>query len=272
MENNNETKSKNGAGKKVIPVFFSTVPNILIQTKGLERIERQLAILFYSFIPLGGCRWSKEALKVYCDCGPYHLERAIKRLVHRKMIEVVQGGWKQNTNEKRREHNRYIFEKDPYKWAVTEEMQEEIVRQTEALKMEIGTFEHKPYQNDYSFEQTFKERYKHLAEGRKGRKRGKTDWRMKTLELTSKPLSFFELARLYLENYDDIQIANSSKKMKKNESTYFKTIYFLFREIVNSELEGNDLVDLAFFNEAVSIYDENAEAILKYMIEKKNAG
>lgn len=39
MKSNDETENKKGAGKKVIPVFYSTVPNILIQTKMLERIE-----------------------------------------------------------------------------------------------------------------------------------------------------------------------------------------------------------------------------------------
>ena len=274
MDNNNETKNKIGAGKKIIPVFYSTVPNILIQTKMLERIERQLAILFYSCIPLGGCNWSKEALKAYCECGPYHLERAIKRLVYRRMLTVVQGGWKQNTGEPRRENNRYNFERNPYKWKVTEEVQVKIVQQTYELKMEPEPFEYEPFKNDIGFEISFKHSYKQYAEGRKGRKiNGSENWEIKTLEITSRTFSFFEMARLYLESYEHIQVATSSNhKMKKAEVNYYYTIATIFKEKMNSDIPGSDVDDFIIFSDAMSAHGENAEAILKYIFEKKNAG
>lgn len=276
MDNNNETKNKNGAGKKIIPVFYSTVPNILIQTKMLERIERQLAILFYSCIPLGGCNWSEEALKTYCECGPYHLKRAIKRLQHRRMLTVVDGGWKQNTGQPRRETNRYIFERNPYKWKVTEEVQEKIVQQTYELNMVPEPFEQTPFKNDIGFEKSFSHSHKKYAEGRKGRKnKGSENWEMKTLELSSRTFSFFEMASLCLENYDHIQIANSpGHKMRKDEADYFKNLWQVFENMKSDDydLPGSDVEDYLNFEQAKRVHGQNADAILKYMIEKKSAG
>lgn len=273
METNNETESKKGTVKKIIPVFYSTVPNILIQTKMLERIERQLAILFYSCLPLGGCNWSEEALKNYCECGPYHLKRAIKRLQHRRMLTVVDGGWKKSTGKPRRETNRYVFEKNPYKWKVTEEVQEKIVQQTYEMNMTPEPFEHPPFKNDIGFEKSFGHSHKKYADGRKGRKKDQSDWEMKTLELTTKTLSFFEMACLCLENYGQIQIANlPDSPMKKDEATYYKILWQLFDEKRNNDLPGSDVEDFILFENARSLHDQDAEAILKYMLEKKKAG
>jgi hypothetical protein len=43
---NNELKNKNGAVRKTIPVYFTTIPNVLIQTEMLKLLEWDLAVLF----------------------------------------------------------------------------------------------------------------------------------------------------------------------------------------------------------------------------------
>ena len=77
---NNDLKSENGAGRKTIPVYFTTIPNVLIQTEMLELLEWDLAVLFCSFASAGGCCYSRDRLKAKFHVGPYHLDRAIKRL------------------------------------------------------------------------------------------------------------------------------------------------------------------------------------------------
>lgn len=278
---NNEPKTESSAGKKTIPVYFTTIPNILIQTEMLELLEWELAILFCSFVSAGGCCYSRDRLKAKFHVGPYHLDRAIKRLQYRRMLRVVKGRKRKDTAEPRNETNRYIFERDPYKWKVTREIQEKIIQQTLDLKMEPRPFEHEPFPNDIGFEISFEATFPKFAKGRKGRKKDKNsvqgsvmvDWEMKSLELSSRTFSFFEIARRYLENYDLIQVANSPEhKLKKAEAIYYKRIGQLFVEAYQRELSGKDLEDCIYFDEAVKIYGENAKAILDYILEKKNAG
>lgn len=278
---NNDLKSENGACRKTIPVYFTTIPNVLIQTEMLELLEWDLAVLFCSFASAGGCCYSRDRLKAKFHVGPYHLDRAIKRLQYRRMLRVVRGKKRKDTSEPRNETNRYVFERDPYKWKVTKEIQEKIIQQTLDLKMEPRPFEHDPFPNDIGFEISFEATFPKYAKGRKGRKKDKNataeslliDWEMKSLELSSRAFSFFEIARLYLENYDFIQVANSpDHKMKKAESNYYKRIGQFFVESYQREPSEKDLADYSNFEDALKSYDENAEAILKYMIEKKNAG
>src|SRR5690606_29881593 len=109
-ENNNKTNNE----KRIIPVRFTTVPNLLIQSDGfLDPIERDLVVLFLSYVSAGGCVRSKESLKKRLGCGPYHLNRAIKRLVHRHMVKVIKGRWKKSYKPQKETH-RYVFERDPY--------------------------------------------------------------------------------------------------------------------------------------------------------------
>lgn len=96
---------------------------------------------------------------------------------------------------------------------------------------------------------------------------------MKALELTSRPFSFFEMARLYLENYDHILIAVSPNSiMPKAEANYFSTIAKIFKEKINSDIPGSDVEDFILFENARSIHGEDAKAILADILEKKNAG
>lgn len=278
---NNEPKTESSAGKKIIPVYFTTIPNILIQTEMLELLEWELAVVFCSFVSAGGCCYSRDRLKDKFHVGPYHLDRAIKRLQYRRMLRVVKGKKRKDTAEPRNETNRYIFERDPYKWKVTKEIQEKIIQQTLDLKMEPRPFEHEPFPNDIGFEISFEATFPKFAKGRKGRKKDKNstdesaiiDWEMKSLELSARSFSFFEIARLYLENYDLIQVANSpDHKLKKAEAIFYKRIGQLFVEAYQKQMWGTDLEDCTNFDEALKIYGENAKAILDYMLEKKNAG
>lgn len=279
---NNELKNENGAGKKIIPVYFTTIPNILIQTEMLELLEWELAVLFCSFVSAGGCCYSRDRLKAKFHVGPYHLDRAIKRLQYRRMLRVVKGKKRKDIAEPRNETNRYLFERDPYKWKVTKEIQEKIIQQTLDLKMEPRPFEHDPFPNDIGFEISFEATFPKFAKGRKGRKKDKStnedpsvmiDWEMKSLELSSRSFNFFEIAKRYLESYDLIQVANSSDhKLKKAEAIYYKRIGQLFAQAYQGEISEKDLADYNNFDEAVKIHGENAKTILDYMIEKKNAG
>jgi hypothetical protein len=133
--------------RRELMIHFTPIYNILIQSQHLKlsRIERSLVILFASY-QSNGCNWSRESLKKYCECGPYHLERAIRRLQFMHIIKVLRGGWRQKTPA-RRESNRYLYEPNPYHWRVTKETQEMIVRQTRSMKIEPQEFIHEAFPN-----------------------------------------------------------------------------------------------------------------------------
>ncbi len=82
----------------------------------LDPTEKLLAMIFASS-PNGVCNLSREVLKKNCRCGPYYLERAIKRLEFMKIISVELGGWKQRIPPLR-EPNAYTFDYDPYNWRI----------------------------------------------------------------------------------------------------------------------------------------------------------
>ncbi|MEN0060096.1 MAG: hypothetical protein AAGB31_14750 [Bdellovibrio sp.] len=60
-------------------LYFTPIYNILIQNWFLEPTEKLLAAIFASS-PNSECTLSREVLKKHCRCGPYYLQRAIKRL------------------------------------------------------------------------------------------------------------------------------------------------------------------------------------------------
>lgn len=212
--------------KKNIPVFYTTVPNLLIQARFLNRIERELVILFASQID--GCSWSKIALREYCECGPYHLERAIKRLQLWKLIKVIRGKWKTIPMGKRRENNRYIFEKNPYKWKLTPELQEKILDQTLTMKMQPQAFEEEPYPNFTGFEVVFAKINPKYAKGKKGRRTEKENekeieikpnkWIERTEKILSQEYSFLKLACDYFSYFSDIEIARNTTENDFSES------------------------------------------------------
>lgn len=208
--------------KKSISVFYTTVPNLLIHARFLNRIERDLVILFSSH--LEGCSWSKISLREYCECGPYHLERAIKRLQLWKLIKVIRGKWKTTPMGKRRDNNRYIFEKNPYKWKLTPELQEKILDQTLAMKMEPQAFEEEPYPNFTGFEVVFAKSSPKYAKGKKGRRIEKENkeetkekieiksgkWLERTEKILNPEYPFFRLASDYFHYSSDIEIVRNT--------------------------------------------------------------
>lgn len=244
-ENNNKTNNE----KRIIPVRFTTVPNLLIQSDGfLDPIERDLVVLFLSYVSAGGCVRSKESLKKRLGCGPYHLNRAINRLVHRHMVKVIKGRWKKSYKPQKETH-RYVFERDPYKWRVTEEMQEKIVQETYEMGMEPKAFIHAPFSNDYGFEESFKLSHPQYAKGRKGRKKKnqievtveetapievdaetEMNWREEKEKLLNEPQSLRNLVLKYYLNYKAIEeVRNTSDHgIESAKADYLEKLHHIF--------------------------------------------
>lgn len=241
--------------KKEIPVYYTNIYNLIIQSRMFDRIERELAILFASYGPVGGCNWSRASLKEYCECGPYHLERAIKRLQYWRVIKVVKGGWSKNStsNQPRKETNRYVFEKDPYKWKVTKEIQEKIIQETLNMKLEASNFEHAPFPNKVGFEKSFESTYPKYAQGRKGRKKSSEEvpeknspdeliWIDKIADIESSGTRILSIALEYFKNYELVQQAHSSDHgMAPKQEEYYCMLALKMKEKLSSDLDDNEL-------------------------------
>lgn len=163
-----EQKEQNQKTREMM-IFYTPVYNLIIQSRLLSLTERTLASLIASYQGMG-CNWSREALKEYCECGPYHLDRAIKRLQFMHIIRV-QPGPPRRDGSKRREKNRYTFEADPYHWRVTKEMQEQIVSETLAMKKESKSFYYDAFPNEIGLEISFAKTFPKYANGKKGRRK-----------------------------------------------------------------------------------------------------
>ena len=150
-------------------IYYTPMYNFIVQSKMLSQTERTLAVLTASYQGLG-CNWARESLKEYCECGPYHLDRSIKRLQFMHIIRVLPGPPRRD-GSKRREKNRYIFEPDPYRWRVTKDMQELIVQETLALKKNPKPFFYDAFPNDLGLEIAFAKTFPKYANGKKGRKK-----------------------------------------------------------------------------------------------------
>lgn len=239
----------NGKNKKPreLTLYFTPVYNVLIQNWFLNAIERNLAILFSS-CPDGVCTWSREQLKRYCECGPYHLERAIRRLKFLHIIDVDRGGWKQS-NPPRRESNAYIFQSDPYRWRITKELQERIVAETIKLGKEPRPFTHTPFENQLSFEIAFQKSVPAYANGKKGRRKQNqaqgerqpaevqwpTDddkkWIARSQKIMADDVRFTYLAREYYRYIDEINAANEPDHgFSKCQLMFFERLYAVFME------------------------------------------
>lgn len=247
MENNKKSI-------KAIPVFYTTVPNILIQGKFLNHVERELVILFASHVE--GCSWSKISLRNYCECGPYHLERAIKRLQLWKMIRVIGGNWKNHPLGKRRENNRYIFEKNPYRWKLTPELQEKIVEQTLVMNMVPQIFEEKPFPNFTGFEIVFARAYPKYAKGKKGRRNEKeieeekitnivaTDkWQERMDKILSPDYPLFRLACDYFSHFTDIESVRNmtDHDFPENQKKYLLKLHDTYMARKKNPKNENDI-------------------------------
>lgn len=278
---------------KAIPVFYTTVPNILIHGKFLNHVERELVILFASH--LDGCTWSKISLRNYCECGPYHLERAIKRLQLWRMIKVIRGNWKNHPLGKRRENNRYIFEKNPYKWKLTPELQEKIIEQTQAMNMEPQAFEEKPFPNFTGFEIVFAKAYPKYAKGKKGRRSENVveeevevenkeekiitevvaiGWNEKTERIINPDYPFFRLASDYFSYLTSIELARNTidHDFSGSQTKYLLKLHDLYTNRMRnprSDIE-NEIVNkiLELENEKKGNI-EISSALSKYIKERK---
>lgn len=165
----NEQKEANQKPSREMMIYYTPMYNLIVQSKMLSQTERTLAVLIASYQGLG-CNWARESLKKYCECGPYHLDRSIKRLQFMHIIRVLPGPPRRD-GSKRREKNRYTFESDPYHWRVTKEMQELIVQETLAMKKEPRPFVYDAFPNDLGLEIAFAKTFPKYANGKKGRKK-----------------------------------------------------------------------------------------------------
>ena len=265
-------KEKNKKPRELL-LYFTPVYNMLIQNWFLNAIERNLAILFSS-CPDGVCTWSREQLKRYCECGPYHLERAIRRLKFLHIIDVDKGGWRQS-NPPRRESNTYIFQSDPYRWRVTKELQERIAAETLKVGKELRPFEHKPFENQLGFEIAFQKSVPAYANGKKGRRKQiqalqavkepaevqwPTDndqrWIIKSQKIVSDGVRFSYLAREFYRYSDDINFSreNPDHGFSSHQLTYFERLYTVFTD-KRRRLRDED--DIETFNKISQWLNEN---------------
>lgn len=245
-------EDKNNQPNKQIPVFYTVIPNILIQSRLLDSTERQLIAIIASYGPAGGCNWSRAAFKDYLGCGPRLLDRALKRLQYLRLITVVKGGWKQNTSEPRKETNRYIYEKNPYKWKVTKELQEKITQETLLMKMEPQAFEHEPFPNMIGFEKSFESVFPRLAPAKKGRKKSqqqpsalielteKQKWEQRKYKATHEGMAY--LLSSYYHYFQDIELARNTEDhgYPEEKRNYLVSLHQIYLHKMNSYLSEEE--------------------------------
>lgn len=168
-QNQNEPNEKQ---QREMLLFYTPIYNLVIQSRMLGLVERDLATLFASYKNLG-CNWARASLMERSECGPYSLDRAILRLEFMHIIHTVHG--RKIPGSKRREKNRYTFQTNPYLWRVTKEMQELIIEETKRMGKEPQPFKYKYFPNQFGLEKSFAEIFPKYAKGKKGRKKNKND-------------------------------------------------------------------------------------------------
>lgn len=239
QENQNDPNQKQ---QREMLLFYTPIYNLVIQSRMLSLIERDLALLFASYQNLG-CNWARASLMERSECGPYHFDRAILRLEFMHIIRTVRG--KRLPGSKRQEKNRYTFETNPYRWRVTKEMQELIIEETKKMGKEPQPFKYEAFPNQAGLEKSFALTHPTHAKGKKGRKKKKNDphdsqtinaaesvtasvestttepetmlwdepapetesqkWRRKTNFILDDELPFIELAMEYYSNFRSIE-------------------------------------------------------------------
>jgi|688.fasta_scaffold138525_2 hypothetical protein len=282
-------EDKTNQSNKQIPVFYTVIPNILIQSRLLDSTERQLIAIIASYGPAGGCNWSRAALKEYLGSGPRLLDRALKRLQYLRLITVVKGGWKQNSGEPRKETNRYIYEKNPYKWKVTKELQEKIVQESLLMKMEPQAFEHEPFPNMIGFENSFESVFPRLAPAKKGRKKSKQEplapiqptekqkWEQRKYKASHEGLAY--LLSSYYHYFQDIELARNTEDhgFTNEKKEYLESLHQIYLHKMNSYLldEEKSLLDQVdrWIAEGMSFIKISDELLNIHREQKnKNAG
>lgn len=242
-------------------LYFTPVYNIIIQNWFLDPTERSLAILFSS-CPGGVCTLSREILKKYCRCGPYHLERSLRRLEFMKIINVEVGGWKQR-NPPVRESNRYTFDYDPYHWRVPKEVQDRIIEETKAMGKEPRSFVNGGFPNQLGMDIVFKEAVPNYAEGRKPRKKKiyvqkheqpqptvaslptveDQKWLKKIDRVLDDDVSFTFLAAEYYHRIEAIELARKEPAhgFSQHQLTYLERLHYIYTERRQSLTSDDDI-------------------------------
>jgi hypothetical protein len=147
-QNQNEPNQKQ---QREMLLFYTPIYNLVIQSRMLGLVERDLVILFASYKNLG-CNWARASLMERSECGPYSLDRAILRLEFMHIIHTVQG--RRIPGSKRREKNRYTFQTNPYLWRVTKDMQELIIEETKRMGKEPQPFKYPAFPNQFGLEKS----------------------------------------------------------------------------------------------------------------------
>lgn len=168
-QNQNEPNEKQ---QREMLLFYTPIYNLVIQSRMLGLVERDLATLFASYKNLG-CNWARASLMERSECGPYSLDRAILRLEFMHIIHTVQG--RRIPGSKRREKNRYTFQTNPYLWRVTKEMQELIIEETKRMGKDPQPFKYSAFPNQMGLEISFAKIHPKYAKGKKGRKKKNGD-------------------------------------------------------------------------------------------------
>lgn len=281
--------------RRELSIHFTPIYNILIQSQHLKlsRIERSLVILFASY-QSNGCNWSRESLKKYCECGPYHLERAIRRLKFMKIIDVARGGWRQR-KPARRESNRYLFEPNPYNWRVTKETQEMIVRQALSMKMEPQEFICEAFPNQLGLEIAFEKCVPTYAKGRKGRSKkqkqpavatgttqvesqpiqsGVDEWREKLLTIRADEFPYASLAVLYFQHQHEIDLVRNTidHGFPAEEREYYENLHYTYVDRTRKRTPE----EASIFNKitdwkSIGTPDKVIVSLLKSKTENKNS-
>ena len=279
-----EQKEPNQKSREMM-IYYTPMYNLIVQSKMLSQTERTLAVLISSYHGLG-CNWARESLKDYCECGPYHLDRSIKRLQFMHIIRVLPGPPRRD-GSKRREKNRYIFEPDPYHWRVTKEMQELIVQETLAMKKEPRPFVYDCFPNNLGLEIAFAKTFPRYAKGKKGRRKKIGDpqtaeteldtestsltwdepapetesqkWRRKTNFIMEDALPFIELAMDYYSNLKGIEKLRNDPNhgFSHHKQTYLERLHAIYTDRRRS-LKGDDI---EIFNKIEIWLDEKLSAL-----------
>lgn len=284
-QNQNELNQRQ---QREVLLFYTPIYNLVVQSRMLGRVERDLATLFASYQNLG-CNWARASLMERSECGPYHLDRAILRLEFMHIIRTVRG--QRIKGSKRQEKNRYTFEANPYRWRVTKEMQELIVEETKKMGKEPQPFFYDAFPNQLGLEIAFAKTFPRYAKGKKGRKKKNEDpqttetelttestsmvwdepapetesqkWRRKTNFIMEDELPFIELAMDYYSNLKSIERLRNDPNhgFSHHKQTYLERLHAIYTDRRRS-LKGDDI---EIFNKIEIWLDEKLSALVIQM-------
>lgn len=290
-QNQNEPNQKQ---QREMLLFYTPIYNLIIQSRMLGRIERDLVLLFASYQSMG-CNWARASLMERSECGPYHFDRAILRLEFMHVIRTVRG--RRLPGSKRQEKNRYTFETNPYLWRVTKEMQELIIEETKKMGKEPQPFLYPAFPNQIGLEKSFAITFPKYANGKKGRKKNNLNasqstevmeevttaaelvttesesmlwdepapesdsqkWRRKTNFIMEDGLPFIELAMDYYSNLRSIEKLRNdpNHEFSYHKQTYLERLHAIYTDRRRS-LKGDDI---EIFNKIEIWLDEKLSAL-----------